>query len=75
MLYLDLNSGKYDTGESLREQLNLNLCECEALYGTNDAEKSLASRFAGVVERACKVTGARAVMEVDWVKFYKLCGE
>lgn len=65
ILHLDLNTQKYDTPESLEEKLNGALYEWENLYGTSPAEKSLAMRFEGVIERACRKEGQRVVILVD----------
>lgn len=65
ILHIDLNTQKYDTPESLEDKLNGVLYEWECLYGTSPAEKSLAMRFEGVIERACRKEGQRVVILVD----------
>ena len=65
VLHLDLNIGKYDTPDSLDQILEKNVATWEALYGTGIAESTLALRFAGVIERACKQTGRRVAILVD----------
>ncbi len=65
VLYLDLNTGKYDSPESLDMVLNKNLTMWEAEYGVSEAETSFELRFLGIVERACKKTGQRVVILVD----------
>lgn len=65
ILHLDLNIGKYDAPDSLDKILNEALLGWEALYGTRPGESTLALRFKGVVDRACKQTGQRVVILVD----------
>lgn len=65
VFHLDLNIGKYDTPESLNDLLEKNLCEWETLYGSHASERSLALRFAGVVQRAAKQSGHRVAILVD----------
>ena len=65
ILHIDLNTQKYDTPESLEDKLNGVLYEWECLYGTSPAEKSLAMRFEGIIERACRKEGQRVVILVD----------
>ena len=65
ILHLDLNIGKYDAPDSLDKILNEALLGWEAIYGTRPGESTLALRFKGVVDRACKQTGQRVVILVD----------
>ncbi|MBP3518913.1 MAG: ATP-binding protein [Parabacteroides sp.] len=65
ILHIDLNTQKYDTPESLEDKLNGILYEWECLYGASPAEKSLAMRFEGIIERACRKEGQRVVILVD----------
>lgn len=65
VLHLDLNIGKYDTPDSLDKILERAVSTWEVLYGTGVAESTLALRFAGVVERACKQTGQPVVILID----------
>ena len=65
ILHLDLNIGKYDAPDSLDKILNEALLGWEALYGSREGESTLALRFKGVVDRACKLTGQRVVILVD----------
>ncbi len=65
ILYLDLNTGKYDNENELQDVLNRNLSAWESVYGANPIETTLHSRFLGVVERACWQTGERVVILVD----------
>ena len=65
ILYLDLNIEKYDTSESLDNILDKSLTAWEKLYGAEPSERSFSLRFAGIIERACKLAGQRVVILVD----------
>ena len=65
VLHLDLNTEKYDSKESLTDKLNTFLSKYESLFGANLSEKSLSTRFEGIIERACQQTGERVVILVD----------
>jgi hypothetical protein len=65
VLHLDLNVGEYKTEDDLRNKLSANLNEWERLYGKVEYEKSLGTRFEGVIRRAYEKTGRRVVILVD----------
>lgn len=65
ILHLDLNTEKYDTPETLESKLHTMLCNWEQLYGAVDYERTLSSRFEGIIQRACEQTGERVVILVD----------
>ena len=65
ILHLDLNTEKYDSVTALENKLNLALSEWEGLYGNNPNERSLSTRFEGVIRRAAEHTGKQAVILVD----------
>ena len=65
IFHLDLNTEKYDTEQALDDKLNLALTNWERLYGGNLHEKSLSTRFEGVIARAAQQTGRRVVILVD----------
>ena len=65
VLYLDLNSENYNDVESLENRLDLSVTKWEDVYGANDKERSLASRFEGVIRRAYEKTGRQVVILVD----------
>ncbi len=65
VLHLDLNTEKYDSKEKLEDKINLFLLEAEAQYGRNPNEKSLGTRFEGVIQRAYDKTGRGVVILVD----------
>jgi hypothetical protein len=65
VLHLDLNVGEYQTEDDLRNKLSISLAEWEKLYGESERGSSLGDRFAGVIRRACEITGQRVVILVD----------
>lgn len=65
VLHLDLNIGKYNTPEELDAILNEALLQWEAVYGVGEGETTLALRFNGIIRRAHRQTGQRAVVLVD----------
>lgn len=65
IFHIDLNTEKYDTLESLESILNFTLAKWEELYGSSPSETTLALRFRGIIERACKQTGKRVVILID----------
>ena len=65
VLYLDLNTGKYDSKQGLEEILNDTLSRWETLYGSSPTEANFELRFKGIVERACLQSGKRVVILVD----------
>ncbi|MBQ8501760.1 MAG: ATP-binding protein [Bacteroides sp.] len=65
VLHLDLNTEQYDTPEAVANKLNIALKEWEKLYGSEEYENTLASRFEGVIQRAYEKSGERVVILVD----------
>ena len=65
VLHLDLNAAKYSDIEALNAILDVTLSDWETLYGRADVEKTLSSRFMGVIRRAYEKTGRRVVILVD----------
>ncbi len=65
VLYLDLNSGKYDTLDNLKSNLNSIFAKWEMIYGSLETEDTFESRFKGIIERAYKKTGLQVVILVD----------
>lgn len=65
VLYLDLNTEKYDKPEKLDDVLNDFLKKQEALYGSEESERSLGLRFQSIIRRACEKTGHRVAILVD----------
>lgn len=65
ILYLDLNTGNYNSCDSLTHIINDTLTNWESLYGSAPTEVSPELRFKGIVRRACRQTGHRVVILVD----------
>ena len=65
VLYLDLNTEKYDSIEVLNNKLSGSLKLWEDQYGRNESEKSIPMRFEGVIRRAKEKTGRNVVILVD----------
>jgi hypothetical protein len=65
IMYLDLNTEKYESVQVLSDRLDLFLSVNEDVYGRNEYEKSLGARFEGVMRRAFEKTGKQVVVLVD----------
>lgn len=65
VLHLDLNTGRYDSEESLYHVLDDFLSKLEAVYGAFHSEVTLELRFKGLIERIAKKEGQRVVILVD----------
>ncbi|MCD8296637.1 MAG: ATP-binding protein [Prevotella sp.] len=65
VLYLDLNTGKYDTLDNLESNLNTIFAKWERIYGSLDVENTFESRLKGIIERAYEKTGLQVVILVD----------
>lgn len=65
VLHIDLNTGKYDSLESLNYVLNDFLYKQEAVYGSSPSETTLELRFKGLIERVAERHGRRVVILVD----------
>ncbi len=65
VLHLDLNTSEYKTEDDLRNKLDVELDLWEQIYGKNAVEKTLGTRFEGVIRRAYEKTGQRVVILVD----------
>ena len=65
VLYLDLNTNKYDNPEVLTQKLTDSLFEWEEVYGTTNRDLPLGMRFEKVIRRAHEKTGLRTVILVD----------
>ena len=65
IMHLDLNTEMYNTVEALYNKLNLALSQWEELYGSNPNERSLGTRFEGVIRRTYEKTGSQVVILVD----------
>lgn len=56
VIYLDLNTGKYDSEDALFHVLNDFLCKLEDIYGKYPSEVTPELRFKGLIERIAKNT-------------------
>lgn len=65
VLHLDLNTGLYTQEHGLEEILNITLNAWESIYGKADDELTPATRFYGVIKRACEKTGRQVVILID----------
>ena len=65
IMHLDLNTELYDTREALENKLNLFLANLEDVYGQNPHERSLGTRFEGILRRIAEKTGRQVVILVD----------
>jgi len=65
IFHLDFSGESYDSAKILRERLNRFLVELERLYGKQEEEHTLSSRFEGLIKRACQQTGRQVVVLVD----------
>ena len=65
VLHLDLNTQEYNSVDSLKEKLNIALTEWEKDCGVEPSEKSLATRFEGIIKRTSRKMGQRVVILID----------
>ncbi|MBP5478373.1 MAG: ATP-binding protein [Bacteroidaceae bacterium] len=65
VLHLDFNAETYDSKERLEGKLNCFLSQLENLYGKDINEKTLGTRFEGIIQRAYEKTGKGVVILVD----------
>ena len=65
VIYIDLNSKKFENAESLRKILDDQLSKYEDLYSTVKKDEDPDIRFANIVRGAYKKTGRQAVVLVD----------
>ena len=65
VLHIDLNTGKYETDDSLNHVLDDFLSKQEAVYGTFYSEKTLELRFKGLIERMAEQSSLPVVILVD----------
>jgi hypothetical protein len=65
VLYLDFNTENYKKLEDLENILHTHLKAWETLYGKDEAERTLSSRFKGVIQRAYEKTSKKVVVLID----------
>ncbi len=65
VLRFDLSGESYEHPSKLEGKLNLLLREYEDIYGKEEDEVSIGSRFRGIIRRAVEKTGRKAVVLID----------
>ncbi len=65
VLYLDLNTGKYDTLDNLERNLKDTFDEWDEIYGVSTVGKPFETRFKNIVRRAYEKKGEKVVILVD----------
>ena len=65
VLHLDLNAEKYDSPQALDAILSTHLTRWEEIYGKGTDERTLSTRFSGIIRRAVEKTGRQAVVLID----------
>ena len=65
VIYIDLNSEKYDSLDSLKKALNRSLEPLENEYNLKPGNETLSGRFIKIIQAANKKTGRQAVVLVD----------
>ena len=65
VIYIDLNSEKYDSLDSLKKALNRSLEPLENEYNLKPGNETLSGRFIKIIQTANKKAGRQAVVLVD----------
>ena len=65
MLYLDFNTGQYDTLESLISRIELFLSPLEKKYAIPSIQGDLAQRFEEIIKQIYETSGKQVVILVD----------
>ena len=65
VLHFDMSGAKHFDAESLKEYLDFILLPYEEIYGKGESEDTPNKRLEGVVKRAYKQTGKKAVVIID----------
>jgi hypothetical protein len=65
VLHIDMTSEDYTDEAGLKAMLNMYLSQWETVYGRNEDETTISTRFSGVVKRAFQQTGHQVVILVD----------
>ena len=65
VLHIDMTSEDYTDEAGLKAMLNMYLSQWETIYGRNEDETTISTRFSGVVKRAFQQTGHQVVILVD----------
>ena len=65
VFYLDFNRESYANMASFRAAVDKNLRQIEEVWGKDESDKTLAIRFSGLLQRACKKSGKKVVVLID----------
>ena len=65
VLHFDMSGAKHFDADRLKRYLSLQLDQYEELYGKNESEVEANERLDGIVRRAYKLTGQKAVVIID----------
>ena len=65
VIYIDMNLESYIDLDSLRVALDKNLRNAEKIWGRDEADTTLSTRFAGVIQQAYEKTGKKVVVLID----------
>ncbi len=65
VLHFDMSGAKHFDADRLKRYLSLQLDQYEELYGKNESEVEANERLDGIVRRAYKLTGRKAVVIID----------
>lgn len=65
VFHVDFNGGPYTQPKVLEATIETCISKWEVLYGKDSLEVTTGDRFRGVLERACKQYGRRAVVLID----------
>jgi hypothetical protein len=65
VFYIDFNEEGYINVDSLYQALNTNLKRLEMQWGKDETESTPASRFSGLIRRACEKSGRKVAVLVD----------
>ncbi|MDR0543415.1 MAG: ATP-binding protein [Dysgonamonadaceae bacterium] len=65
VFYIDFNEEGYINANSLDKALDTNLKRLEAQWGKDETDATPASRFSGLIRRACEQSGRKVVVLVD----------
>ena len=65
VFHLDFNGGDFTVCGALEQRLNEYVTQWERIYGADEIEVTLGTRFRGVIQRAYQQTGQRVVVLID----------
>ena len=65
VFYIDFNGQNFTNQDELTQALEYFVANAEKLYGSDPKATSLGSRFYATIQKACELTGRKAVVLVD----------